>query len=526
MYSQRCGHRHSSRRQSILQSICTVFSVSRACTSFTLESFNDDSTGGIVCLHAHRYGWNHGSHDRPRTRTTCWYRRKVGQGLSAREDHAWSSSRYRVAARHWRESQAILPFEFHFPIHDILKVDGATNEYLIRASVQLIYQFEFLRWNSNDTSHTRFHQIDELPLSKSTLQSLWLPDIYSVDDDLISFHLEHESARISSDGRMTWTRRGLFTILSTIDLTYYPFDHQYLRITMFHRQRTFKLQYHDTRFDSNIETSLSRSSNLWSTLFHPQPRDTNDTQSSNHSTPLLSPVSSEKAILSRGWFVRVLGVEPKQENDSLDNLTVTVYLQRRREPHIYTTILPTLFLSVFIFIFYFSSIETHQRLIMTLSHILATLLFIIHLDRKVAAEQLSYSPILLKYLSMLFIIEILSLFFDHIIHSIYYGGIHFASHWLNKHTKNEDSPARLSRVTLLSPDLHPSSLDSHGPEAFLKQVIEREESTKFEDHQRQQWRKHARLSECLCCWFFLTIVIIVFLSMFFILPTLTVQNRT
>ena len=163
---------------------------------------------------------------------------------------------------------------------------------------------------------------------------------------------------------------------------------------------------------------------------------------------------------------------------------------------------------------------------MTLTHILATLLFIIHLDRKILAEQLSYSPILLKYLSMLFIIEILSLFFDHIIHSIYYGGIHFAAHWLNKHTKNDNSPARLSRVTLLSPDLHTSSLDSRGPDAFLKQVIEREESTKFEDHQRQQWRKHARLSECLCCWFFLTIVIIVFISMFFILPTLTVQKMT
>ena len=428
--------------------------------------------------------------------------------------------RYRVASRHWRESQTILPFEFHFPIHDMVKVDAITNEYIVRASIQLIYQFEFLQWNSSDI-HSRYYHIDQLILSKSTLQALYLPDIYSIDEELITFQLEHESARLMDNGRMIWTRRGLFTIQSSIDFTYYPFDHQYMYLTFFHRQKTFKLQYQEVNIDRMISSQFARTSNLWKTLFSTTMEGTNQTELYNHSFTTVPPL--HQTVLSRGWFVKILTIEPKQDNDTLDNLTIIIYLQRRREPHIYTTILPTLFLSVFIFIYYFSSIESHQRLIMTLSHILGTLLFINYLDRKISADQLPYTPMLIKYLSMVFLIEILSLFFDHIIHSIYYGGIHFVSHWLNKDEKQEhQTPALLSHVALLPTDFHGSNLDAHhGTDAFLKQLIQREETNKHEDYQREQWHKHARLSECLCCWFFFAIILLGFLSMFFILPSLT-----
>jgi hypothetical protein len=60
----------------------------------------------------------------------------------------------------------------------------------------------------------------------------------------------------------------------------------------------------------------------------------------------------------------------------------------------------------------------------------------------------------------------------------------------------------------------------------MKQLIEREESLKFEDYQRYQWRKQARLSECICCWFFLIIVIVLFISIFFILPTIGLLKMT
>ncbi|CAF4337948.1 unnamed protein product, partial [Adineta steineri] len=51
---------------------------------------------------------------------------------------------YRLAARHSRETQSSLPFELQFPIHDIIKIDGATNEIVIRATIRMDYQFEFL----------------------------------------------------------------------------------------------------------------------------------------------------------------------------------------------------------------------------------------------------------------------------------------------------------------------------------------------------------------------------------------------
>lgn len=414
----------------------------------------------------------------------------------------------------------VLPFEFQFPIHDVIKVDPTSNEYIIRASIQLIYQFEFLQWNSSD-AHSRYHRINQLILSKTTLQSLYLPDIFSIDEELVTFQLEHESARLMEHGRMLWTRRGLFTIQSAIDVTYYPFDHQYMYLTLFHRQKAFKLQYEEVNLDRMVPSHVARTSNLWKTLFNTVTDGTNETDASNQTLPTVR--SLHQTILSRGWFVKILTIEPKQGNDSLDNLTIIIYLQRRREPHIYTSILPSLFLSVFIFIYYFSSIESHQRLIMSLAHVFATLLFIIYLDRKIAAEQLAYTPILIKYLSMLFLIEILSLFFDHVIHSIYYGGIHFVSHWLNKDVKEEgQGPALISHVSLLPSDFHGSTLDSHhGTDALLKQLIEREESSKYEDYQREQWHKHARLSECLCCWFFFAIILLAFLSMFFIVPSLT-----
>ena len=57
----------------------------------------------------------------------------------------------------------ILPFEFQFPIHDMIKVDATSNEFRVRASIQLIYQFEFLQWNSTDV-HSRYYRIDQLIL--------------------------------------------------------------------------------------------------------------------------------------------------------------------------------------------------------------------------------------------------------------------------------------------------------------------------------------------------------------------------
>ena len=449
------------------------------------------------------------------------------------------NSRYRLAARHLRETQSTLPFELHFPIHDILKVDGATNEIILRATIRLDYQFEFLHWDSNDT-RSRYHDIDEIVLTKSTLQSLWLPDLRFSDEDSISFNIERELAKINRDGLVTWTRRGLFTIASPIDLTYYPFDRQSIHFNMHNTQKTFKLHYQKNIHSLSPTTNshLGRSSNsVWTALFGSTELNINSTN--NIPIGIQSNEQIHKTSTSRGWFVRTIDIEPKintNENGSLDNLSIILSIQRRRESHIYTIILPTLFFSFFIFIFYFAPVEAHQRLIIGLLNTFATLIFLMYIDKKIAAEQLSHSPLLIQYLTILFMIESLSLFFDHIIHSIFYGGINFVSNWLRKRHKYEtqqQQPARLSRVTMLTRALNnrlnSSSLENDGQlngptDILMKQLIEREESLKFEDHERYQWRKRARLSECLCCWFFLAIVIAAAICIFLIVPTLGLKK--
>ena len=447
------------------------------------------------------------------------------------------SFRYRLAARHLRETQSILPFELQFPIHDIIRVDGATNELLIRTTVRLDYQFEFLHWDANDT-RSRYHDIDEVVLTKSTLQSLWLPDLRFTDEDAISFNVERESARINRDGLVTWTRRGLLTIAAPIDLTYYPFDRQVIRFHMHNTQKTFKLHYQKNIVGLATPASphLARSASVWTALFGSAEFNGNST-----TIPLSTPHQDQpiKPSTSRGWFVRTIGIEPKvsnYENGTLDNLTISLSIQRRRESHIYTVILPTLFFSFFIFIFYFAPVEAHQRLLIGLLNTFATLVFLIYIDRKLAADQLSHSPLIIQYLTILFMIETLSLFFDHIIHSIFYGGINFVSNWLRKRHRYEtqqQQPARLSRVTMLTRALNnrlnSNTLDNEGQmsgatDILMKQLIEREESLKFEDHERYQWRKRARLSECLCCWFFLAIVVAAAICIFLIVPTLGLKK--
>jgi hypothetical protein len=426
-----------------------------------------------------------------------------------------------------------------FPIHDIIEVDGATNELVIRATIRLDYQFEFLHWDSNDT-RSRYHDIDEIVLTKSTLQSLWLPDLKFFDEDSISFNTERELAKINRDGLVTWTRRGLFTIATPIDLTYYPFDRQYIRFNMYNTQKTFKLQYQKNIHSLSPTTNLhlGRSANsVWTALFGSTELNVN--ASTNIPLPIQQNEQSLKTSTSRGWFVRTIDIEPRlnsNENGSLDNLAVVLTIQRRRESHIYTIILPTLFFSFFIFIFYFAPVEAHQRLIIGLLNTFATLIFLIYIDKKISGEQLSHSPLLIQYLTILFMIEALSLFFDHIIHSIFYGGINFVSNWIRKRHKYEtqqQQPARLSRVTMLTRALNnrlnSNSLEtdgqSNGPtDVLMKQLIEREESLKFEDHERYQWRKRARLSECLCCWFFLAIVIAAAICIFLIVPTLGLKK--
>lgn len=417
--------------------------------------------------------------------------------------------RYRLAARHFRDSQQSLPFELQFPVHEIVNIDGSTNEFLFRATIRLDYRLEYLHWDSNDTRN-RYHQIDEVILPRTVLQSLWLPDIHLTDQESLSFTIENEFARINRHGQVSWIRRGLFNIVSSIDLTFYPFDRQYLRINMKNQQRTFRLQYPETNSSRKILSYSARSFNLWSQLFNYP-----ELNSSTVSLQLQMNNQTNQSILSRGWFVRILGIEPKLNNGSLDNLNLYILLQRRREAHIYTTILPILFFSIFIFIFYFSSIESYQRLIVNLLNILATLFFLIYLDRKISAEQLSYTPLIIRYLSIIFIIEILSLFFDHIIHSIYYGGIHFVSNWLTKRDKYTAPTPRLAHARLFAREFP----EEHS-ELLMKQLIEREQTLKIEDYQRYQWRKQARLSECLCCWFFLIIIIVIFISIFFIFPTI------
>ncbi|CAF2985586.1 unnamed protein product [Rotaria socialis] len=422
--------------------------------------------------------------------------------------------RYRIAARNLRESESTIPFKIQFPIHDILKVDGSTNEYIFRATIEINYQFEFLHWDFNDTKN-RYYDINEIVLTKTMLQTLWLPDIHLKDEEFLSFKIEHESAKITRDGYIIWIRRGLFTILSLIDLTYYPFDHQYIRINMFNKQNSFRLEYEKKNI-SKFHSIVSRSFNLWTRLFGSL--ETNS--AGNHSLIFQESDQLMKPVLLRGWFVRTLGVESKPDSENLNSLSIYILMQRRRESHIYTTILPTLFFSVFIIIFYFSSIKSYQRLMIGLLHIFATLLFMIHLDKKISAEQLSYTPLILRYLSLIFLIEILSLFFDHIIHSIYFGGIHFVTDWLRKKDKYESQPARLSHVRLLTQGLQLNNTDNdEGTNIFMKQLIEREESLKFEDYQQYQWHQQACLSECLCCSFFLIIIIVVFLFIFFIVPT-------
>jgi len=447
-----------------------------------------------------------------------------------------------LAARHLRETQSNLPFELQFPIHEIVKVDGANNEITFRASIRLDYQFEFLHWDANDT-RSRYHDIDEIVLTKSTLQSLWLPDLRFLDDDAISFNLERESAKINRDGLITWTRRGLFTITSSIDLTYYPFDRQYLRFHMHNTQKTFRLQY-QKNIDSltpNSHAHLARSASVWTALFGQNEFNPNATTAAAASIPLAIEQTDRvvKSSLSRGWFIRTIVIEPKvnsNENGTLENLVISLAIQRRRESHIYTIILPTLFFSFFIFIFYFAPVEAHQRLLLGLLNTFATLVFLIYIDRQISAEQLSHSPLLIQYLTILFMIEALSLFFDHIIHSIFYGGINFLSNWLrrrNQYDTQQAQPARLSRVTMLTRALNnrinSNSLESDGQlpgatDILMKQLIEREESLKFEDHERYQWRKRARLSECLCCWFFLAIIIASAICVFLIVPTIGLKK--
>lgn len=370
------------------------------------------------------------------------------------------------------------------------------------------------------------------------MQSLWLPDLRFTDEDTISFQVERESAKINRDGLVTWTRRGLFTIAAPIDLTYYPFDRQNIRLHLQNTQKTFKLHYQKNILSLGPPTHahLARSTSVWTAIF-----GNTEFNMNTSAVPITLQHQDQpvKPSTSRGWFVRTIGIEPKanlNENGSLDNLTITVSIQRRRESHIYTIILPSLFFSFFIFIFYFAPVEAHQRLLICLLNTFATLIFLMYIDHKLSAEQLSHSPLLIQYLTILFMIETLSLFFDHIIHSIFYGGINFVSTWLRRRHRYEtqqQQPARLSRVTMLTRALnnrlHSNSLEQDGQlngptDILMKQLIEREESLKFEDHERYQWRKRARLSECLCCWFFLAVVIAAAICIFLIVPTLGLKK--
>ncbi|CAF4841452.1 unnamed protein product [Rotaria sp. Silwood1] len=424
--------------------------------------------------------------------------------------------RYRLAARQLHESQTIIPFKIQFPIHDIIKIDSSTNEYIFRATIEINYQFEFLQWDSNDT-YNRYYDIDEIILTKTILQNLWLPNINLKDEEFLLFNIEYESAKITRNGYIIWIRRGLFTIVSLIDLTYYPFDHQYICIKIYNKQKTFKLQQEKTNL-TKINTS-----NLWTRLFNNIELNSND----NYSLIFQEYNLLMKPIFSRGWFVRTLGIESKINNENFNYINIYILMQRRRESHIYTIILPTLFFSIFIIIFYFSSIKSYQRLIIGLLHILATLLFIIYLDKKITAEKLTYTPLIIRYLSIIFLIEILSLFFDHIIHSIYHGGIHFISNWLCQYKNYDTQPARLSHIKLLTHGVYLNNTDNdENTNILMKKLIEREETLKFEDYQQYQWYQQACLSECLCCSFFLIIIILVFIFIFFILPTFGLSKMT
>ena len=307
---------------------------------------------------------------------------------------------------------------------------------------------------------------------------------------------------------------------------------------MHNTQKTFRLQYQKNiqSLASTPNSHIARSASVWTALFGQSEFNLN---TSTIPLPIQQNDVMIKASTSRGWFVRTVGVDPKiisNENGTLDSLTISVSIQRRRESHIYTIILPTLFFSFFIFIFYFAPVEAHQRLIIGLLNAFATLVFLLYLDKKISAEQLSHSPLLIQYLTILFMIESLSLFFDHIIHSIFYGGINFLSNWLRKrhqYDTQQQQPARLSRVTMLTRALNnrlnSNSLETDGhmngaTDILMKQLIEREESLKFEDHERYQWRKRARLSECLCCWFFLAIILAAAICVFLIVPNLTLKK--
>jgi hypothetical protein len=307
---------------------------------------------------------------------------------------------------------------------------------------------------------------------------------------------------------------------------------------MHNTQKTFRLHYQKNiqSISSPTNSHVARSASVWTALFGQTDLNSNST---NIPFTIQEHSQSMKTSTSRGWFVRTIGIEAKinsNENGTLDNLTIFLSIQRRRESHIYTIILPTIYFSFFIFIFYFAPVEAHQRLIIGLLNTFATLIFLIYIDKKISAEQLSHSPLLIQYLTILFMIEALSLFFDHIIHSIFYGGINFVSNWLRKRHKydtQQQQPARLSRVTMLTRALNnrlnSNSLDNDGQlngatDLLMKQLIEREESLKFEDNERYQWRKRARLSECLCCWFFLAIIIAAAICVFLIVPTLALKK--
>ncbi|CAF1028531.1 unnamed protein product, partial [Didymodactylos carnosus] len=476
------------------------------------------------------------------------------------------AQRYRLAARRLRESQSTLIFDIEFPVHDILKVDATTNEITFRAALTLNYQFEsnsirdnnalpyeFLSWDSNNTQ-SRYYQIDDITLTPATLNSLWLPEM-KFDDERVQFNVEREIAKINREGLVRWTRRGTFTVASIIDLQYYPFDKHSINLNLHNTQKSFKLQYR--RLFASANGQLNARTSVWNTLFGSM---TGIKNNENETSSTTSGTINYIKTSSRGWFITNIQIQPKiiNENSSVDDLLLSLSIQRRRETHIFTIIVPCLFFSFFIFIFYFQPVEAHQRLIIGVLNSLATLTFYLHLDYKIEAQQLTTSPLILQFLTILFMIEAISLFFDHIIHSIFYGGINFVSQWLrrNRHkSRNYDTqhPARLSRVTVLSRALNEklrgsnvnggngtngnrmsleygdTTLINHHQQStdvnsILKQLFEREENLKLEDNERYQWRKRARLSECLCCWFFFAIVIAAAICVFAVIPSIGIKK--
>lgn len=349
-----------------------------------------------------------------------------------------------------------------FSIEEIVELSGVKNEVIVRVKVDLEFELDFLRWNSS---------MEEIRFRQSDLDVLIFPDVLSFDEDLVTMKIERETARLNRTGKLIWRRLVQLKICSTIDLTFYPFDRHLFQIDLKNQENIFKLDFR-SNFSTNNETRLSRA-----------------------------------------FFTKILSIEATSNGENLDFITVKILVQRRREIFLSTIVLPIFFLSTFVFIFYFSSIETNQRLIMNFLHILATIVFIVDLDRKIELEKLEKTPIVVQYLSILFIVEILSLFFDHVIHSIFYGGIHFVSYWFQDKSQN-DSTAVLARVTSLNNDFQNSN------DFILKQIFERESNDNEQTSRRDQWKKQARFSECLCATFFFLVILFTFIFAFFFLPKL------